>query len=190
MKGASLEGTKDEQLLRLLQEHMSRIEAAAKRVLGSNYTQAMDDLCQEVRLAIWRMLEKGGCINNWEAFIYHCAHKRALDLFKQTRRRMQHEISFDDRWSETDKSAREQLNGVPTDVDYPDEALLLLKEELAKLPSQIRLTVLLRKGDGYTRAEVARMLNCSLATVDYRLRQGLHRLRKRLKQRGLQHYLR
>jgi len=62
----------------------------------------------------------------------------------------------------------------------------LLEEELARLPPPIRLTVLLRKGEGYSRAEVARMLHCSEATVDYRLRQGLHRLRKRLKQLG--HY--
>jgi DNA-directed RNA polymerase specialized sigma24 family protein len=71
-------------------------------------------------------------------------------------------------------------------MDRFDQALMILEEELAKLPPPIRLTVLLRKGEEYSRAEVAQMLHCSEATVDYRLRAGLNRLRKRLKQCGLQ----
>lgn len=170
---------------RLIQEHLGYIEAAAKRVLGPNYASALDDLCQEVCIAIWRVLERGENIQQWKAFIYHCAHKRALDLFKQSRRRARREVSLGELTGDDEKTAEEQIPTVPAHGDHFNEALMLLDEELAKLPPEIRLTVLLRKGEEYSRAEVARMMSCSPATVDYRLRQGLHRLRKRLKQRGL-----
>jgi len=172
----------DAEIQRLVQEHMDRIEAATKRVLGQNYAQAMDEVIEEVYIAIWRVLEKGQQIEQWDAFIYHCAHKRALDLLKKTRRRAQHEVSFTDLGSEDGRAAEQYRTSMLTDVDQ--EVLRLLQEELAELPKPIRLTVVLRKGEGYSRAEVARMLRCSEATVDYRLRQGLNRLRKRLKQRG------
>lgn len=189
MNRGSSQRRADAEIQRRIQEHRDYIEAAAKRVLGPDYAQAMDDLCQEVCIAIWRVLEKGESIQHWKAFIYHCAHKRALDLLKQSRRRAQHEISLGELAGEDEQVTEPQLTTVPTQGNGLNQALMLLDEELAKLPPLIRLTVLLRKGEGYSRVEVARMLDCSPATVDYRLREGLLRLRKRLKQRGLQHYL-
>jgi RNA polymerase sigma-70 factor (ECF subfamily) len=172
----------DAEIQRLVQEHTGRIEAAARRVLGQNYAQSIDEVTGEVYIAIWRALEKGQQIERWDAFIYHCAHKRALDLLKKTRRRARHEVPFTDLTSEDERAAEHYSASTLTEVNR--EVLRLLQEELAELPKPIRLTVVLRKGEGYSRAEVARMLRCSEATVDYRLRQGLNRLRKRLKQRG------
>jgi len=189
MSGNSSQKQADAEIQRHIQEHMSYIEAAAKRVLGPNYAQALDDLCQEVCIAIWRVLERGERIQQWKAFIYHCAHKRALDLFRQSRRRARREVSLGELTDGDEQSAKPQFAAVPAYLDGLDQALTILDEELAKLPSPIRLTVVLRKGEGYSRAEVAQMLNCSPATVDYRLREGLQRLRKSLRQRGLQYYL-
>jgi len=186
MSGLHLENQTDAKIQRLVEKHIGQIEAAARRVLGPHYAQALDDLCQAVRIAIWQVLEKGQHIEQWEGFIYHCAHKRALDLLKQIRRRAQREVSLDELRGEGEQAVEERLAAVAANVDRLDQALMILEEELAKLPTPMRLTVLLRKGEGYSRAEVARMLHCSEATVDYRLRQGLHRLRKRLKRCGLQ----
>jgi RNA polymerase sigma factor (sigma-70 family) len=183
--GHSFIGKRDAEIRWLIQEHMAQIGAAAQRVLGPDYVQAMDDLSQQVCIAIWRTLEKGQTIEHWGGFIYHCAHKRALDLLKQSRRRARREISLDDLRGDHETPA-EELFMLTVQEDLFNEALTLLDEELAKLPTPIRLTVLLRIGEGYSRAEVAQMLRCSTATVDYRVRQGLSRLRKRLKQRGLQ----
>jgi RNA polymerase sigma factor (sigma-70 family) len=174
----------DAKIRRLVEENSGQIEAAAKRVLGSSYSQVIAELRQEVSINIWRMLEKGERIEHWDAFIYHCAHKRALDLLKKTRRRARHEVSLTDLKDEGEQAAEQRYMTRLTDVE--PEVLRLLEEALAELPKPIRLTVLLRKGEGYSRAEVARMLQCSEATVDYRLRQGLQRLRKRLKKQGVQ----
>lgn len=179
----------DAEIQRQIQEHMSYIEAAAKRVLGPAYTQVLDELCQEVSIAVWRVLEKDGGVQHWKAFIYHCAHKRALDLLRQARRKAQHEISLEELTDEDHEVAHDSLPTVLPPGEDLNQALTILDEELAKLPPLIRLTVVLRQGEGYSRAEVARMLRCSPATVDYRLREGLHRLRRRLRQRGLSHYL-
>lgn len=179
----------DAEIQRHIQEHISYIEAAAKRVLGPAYTQVLDELCQEVSIAIWRVLEKDGSVQHWKAFIYHCAHKRALDMLRHARRKARREVSLGELTDEDDEVAESQLALVSTPGDDLNQALTILDEELAKLPPLIRLTVVLRKGEGYSRAEVAQMLGCSPATVDYRLREGLHHLRRRLRQRGLQHYL-
>jgi RNA polymerase sigma factor (sigma-70 family) len=186
MGESSSENEVDAKIQRLVEEHLDRIEAAAKRVLQQHYAQAMDDLRQEVRIAIWRALETGQSIEHWGAFIYCCAYKRAVNLLKQTRRRARHEISLGDLTGEDERSAEEKLAIVPVELDGLSQALQRLDEELTKLPEPIRLTVFLRKGEGYSRAEVAQMLHCSEAAVDHRLRQGLNRLRKRLKQCGLQ----
>ncbi|MBI3950332.1 MAG: RNA polymerase sigma factor [Acidobacteria bacterium] len=170
------------EIQRLIQEHWRQIEVAAKRVLGQHYPQAMDELRQEVSISIWRMLERGDEIRQWEAFIYNCAHKRALDLLKQSRRRARREVSFSELSKEGEAVGEEQLAEFVTNFDLPTEGSTLVEQELAKLPSAVALTVLLRVAEGYSRAEVARILHCSTATVDYRLRRGLQQLRKRLKQ--------
>jgi len=59
MSGPSSEKRSDAEIRRLVEEHVGQIEAAAKRVLGPHYAQAIDDLRQAVRIAIWRALEKG-----------------------------------------------------------------------------------------------------------------------------------
>jgi RNA polymerase sigma factor (sigma-70 family) len=177
----------DVEIERLVEEHLGRIEAAAKRVLGNDYAQAMDHLRQEVCIAVWRSFEKGQAIGHWGGFIYHCAHKRALDLLKQSRRRARREISLDDLRGDNESPTDEQLT-VFIEGDSFNQSLPLLDEELSKLPNTVRLTVLLRIGEGYSRAEVAQILHCSTATVDYRVRQGLDRLRRRLEQRGVKRY--
>jgi RNA polymerase sigma factor (sigma-70 family) len=174
----------DEAIRRLVEEHLVQIEVAAKRVLGQDHTQAMDELRQEVRVAIWRVLETGETVQRWEAFIYCCAYRRAVNLLKQTRRRARHEVSLDELISKHGGMGEEKLNRAGMRTGGFNHALLLLNEELHQLPEPIRLTVLLRKGEGYSRADVAQMLHCSQATVDYRLRQGIDHLKKRFEQCG------
>ncbi len=169
------------EIRQLVQEHLSQIHAAARRVLGAHYTSFMDDLCQEVAIAVWQTLEKGEPIRTWKGFIYHCAHMRALDLLRQVRRRAQHEIPLTDLVDESEQTVEERLTNMMMGIDRLDEDLEALEEELARLPERNRMTVLLRLGEGYSRTEVARMLHCSEATVDYRLRQGVQQLRKRLR---------
>ena len=102
----------------LIDKHFDRIEAAAKRVLGPDYNNALDDLRQEVGIAIWRILERGQTVKQWEAFIYHCAHKRALDLLKQARRRRQHEILINDITGENPSAVLTPVT-VPRQGHYP-----------------------------------------------------------------------
>jgi RNA polymerase sigma factor (sigma-70 family) len=175
-----------DEIEQLLQEHWREIKSAAQRVLGPDSNQeALDEVRQAVRICIWRALQKGKRIHEWKAFIYDCAHKRALDRLKHIRRQAQHEIAFGTMRRDNDTPAEERVTTVPVDADCLDHVLMLLDEELARLPGKIQLTVLLRKAEGYTRAEVARVLNCSVSTVDHRLQQGLHRLRRNLLRRGV-----
>ncbi|MBI3949359.1 MAG: RNA polymerase sigma factor [Acidobacteria bacterium] len=168
----------------LVQQYSSQIVAAAKRVFGQVYDQVLDDLGQEVSINIWRVLQRGEPIQDWKAFVYHCAHKRALDLLKKRRRRARREVSFCELREEDEWESDQFSVHLVTEVEYRDAVFGLLEEELANLPSPIKMTLLLRLAEGYSRAEVAEMLHCSKATVDYRLREGLQRLRKRMRRHG------
>lgn len=169
------------EIRRIIDQHAGSVEAAAKRVLGSNYAQALDALLEEVRIAVWQSLKRGDRIDHWSGFIYDCAHKRALDLWRQDRRRSRFEVALSDLPREPGDAEQCKTLGAPVGFAVADDELRLLDAELAKLPESIRLVVFLRKAEGYSRKEVARMLRCSQPTVDYRLRVGIRRLKRALK---------
>lgn len=176
----------DTEIEHLIQQHADQIEAAAWRVLGFHCPQEMEELYQEVRIAIWHVLEKGEPINQWKAFIYHCAHKRSLDRLKQMRQRTRHETLFTELTSDQNGIVESISNDhCFQESGSSDIEVSIIDNELVRLPNPVRLTVLLRKGMDCTRTEVARMLKCSPATVDYRLRVGLRQLRKRLCQNDI-----
>lgn len=163
------------EIQRVMEAHASWIEAATKRVLGPSFGQHLDDIREEVRIAIWQVLNRRETINHWTGFIYDCAHKRALDRLKQLRRRSRIEVALNDLSSEPLGHLRAD------EYETTRERLSLVKKALSELPESIRLVIILRKAEGYSRREVADMLRCSQATVDYRLRIGLRRLRKALR---------
>ncbi|MGE3808124.1 MAG: sigma-70 family RNA polymerase sigma factor [Gemmataceae bacterium] len=61
----------------------------------------------------------------------------------------------------------------------------LLDEELGKLPEQCRLPVILCYLEGRTNAEAAQAMQCSVPTIERRLREGRELLRERLHRRGI-----
>jgi RNA polymerase sigma factor (sigma-70 family) len=73
----------------------------------------------------------------------------------------------------------------PLDELSAREALLLLDEELARLPEAYRLPLVLCALEGRTADEAARLLGCSPGSIRGRLGRGRARLHARLARRGL-----
>jgi RNA polymerase sigma factor (sigma-70 family) len=94
------------------------------------------------------------------------------------------------RLAETARRQRECRAARPQPVQGPttpsgNEAGPVLDEELLRLPDRYRAPLVLCYVEGHTRAAAARLLHCSLRTVDRRVREGVELLRSRLAARGV-----
>jgi RNA polymerase sigma factor (sigma-70 family) len=82
-------------------------------------------------------------------------------------------------------TAAGRLPGDPLDELTAREVLLILEEEVQRLPEVYRLPVLLCCLEGHTQDEAARLLGWTVGSLQGRLERGRARLQKRLVRRGV-----
>jgi RNA polymerase sigma factor (sigma-70 family) len=109
-------------------------------------------------------------VANW---LYGVAQQTAVRLRATVARRGRREV---------------QMNGLPEPAvaaARDEELLLLLDQELSRLPERFRALIVLCDLEGHTRKEVARQLGCPEGTVASGLARARELLGKRLARRGL-----
>jgi RNA polymerase sigma-70 factor (ECF subfamily) len=145
------------------------VYALAWKMLGD--PQAAQEVAQEVFEAIWRgaraFVSDRGNVRTW---ILAMAHHKTVDAMRRQRVRAAEPLS-------------ESHIG---DDDVGAQALrsvegAAVRAALATLSEAQRVAVVLAYYGGYTQQETAARLGIPLGTVKTRIRDGLHRLRDRLK---------
>jgi RNA polymerase sigma factor (sigma-70 family) len=111
------------------------------------------------------------------AWLFGAARRLALTMQRSNARRRQHE-------KKNDRASRAPAAN-PLDELSARELLLLLDEEMARLPECYRLPLILCGLEGRSQAEAARLLGWTVDSVRGRLERGRARLRSRLVRRGL-----
>ncbi len=152
-----------------LLEHTGWLEALARRLVG---VHEADDLVQETwAQAIRRPPSKGGWTRAWLARV---AVHLAIDRSRRSARRRAREARAAQRGTPPRK---------PEEVLEQAELQALLAAEVLRLPSSIRMVILLHFVEGSPPQQIAEQLNLSVGSVRKRIHRGLETLRKSLEQR-------
>ncbi len=145
------------------------VYSLAWKMLGD--AQAAQEVTQEVFEAIWRGARAfAPGRGNPRTWILAMAHHKSVDAMRRQRVRAAEPLS--------------ESHG--DDVDVVAQALRRVegaevRAALAGLSEPQRTVVVLAYYGGYTQQEIAERLGIPLGTVKTRIRDGLHRLRDRLK---------
>jgi len=158
----------------LVTRFQKKVYFLAYQVLG-NHLDA-DEVLQETFVRVYRKRKELSNVANFTSFVIRVASNYAIDLLRKRKGQA---------------TATEDLTDLPTSVQLdmsrrvrtPGEILndkRLLEEirrALNTLPPRQKLTAILHDVEGYSKPEIAEMLNCPEATV----RSNLHIARTKLK---------
>jgi RNA polymerase sigma factor (sigma-70 family) len=138
------------------------------------HRQDAEDCFQATFLVLCRKagsIGRSKLLANW---LFGVARRAALNARARRARRARHEVLC------------AQLPEVPAAAPIPwDDALSVLDEELARLPSKYRVPLLLCGLEGMTHAQAGKSLGWPVGTVAGRLSRGREMLRMRLLRRGV-----
>lgn len=158
----------------LVRLHQKKIYSVAFRLLG-NHLDA-DEVVQETLVRVYRRRKELRNVGSFTSFVLRIATNYAIDLL---RKRKGHGGVTDDPSRLPGEIQMELSRRVRTPSDEFDDRKLMkeITSAMEQLPPRQRLTAILHDIEGYTKGEIAVMLNCPEATV----RSNLHIARLKLK---------
>lgn len=154
----------------LVERHAALVAGVCARMLRQR--QDAEDAFQATFLVLARRasaLRKEGSLAGW----LHAVAVRVCLKERTAGRRRQRRVQ------EAAEVARTTNN-----AEHMRELSLVIDEELARLPAQVRQVVVLCDLEGRARSEVAELLSIPLGTVSSRLARGREQMRKRLARGG------
>jgi RNA polymerase sigma-70 factor (ECF subfamily) len=153
----------------LYDRHSRAAYSLAYRMMGER--QAAEDLVQEAFLKLWRAAggyrAERGNVRSWLLAI---VHNRAIDQIRSSasRRRMQEKVEASAPRFEASEAFAESWRNAQREQ---------VREALKSLPEEQLEVLELAYFDGYTRKEIAALLDLPLGTVKGRMRLGLKKMR-------------
>ncbi|MEW6049474.1 MAG: RNA polymerase sigma factor [Candidatus Zixiibacteriota bacterium] len=158
----------------LVRLHQRRIYSVAFRLLG-NHLDA-DEVVQETFVRVYGRRKELQHVASFTSFLMRIATNYAIDLLRKRKGRGS---VGDDPATLPGNVQMELSRRVRTPSDDFDDRVLMkeILQALDRLPPRQRLTAILHDIEGYTKTEIAGILNCPEATV----RSNLHIARTKLK---------
>ena len=158
----------------LVERFQKRVYYLAYQMLG-NHLDA-DEVVQESFVRIYNRRKDLAGVTNFPSFLTRIATNYSIDLL---RKRKGHSQMIDDSASLPGEVQVELSQKVRTpDVHFKNKVLMEeIRRALATLPPRQKITALLHDVEGYSKSEIAEILDCPEATV----RSNLHIARKKLK---------
>jgi len=176
-------------LERLLARYAGLVRSAARSHRADEAT--VDEILQEVRIRLWRAIERGEKADALPAsYVYRAAVSATLDLIRGRRRKR--EVPLEESRLEEPRLEEPRLDdagAIPaslgTDRTVDEEAAMeLLDQALAGMVATRRVAVRLHLA-GYHLREIAAMMDSSEARARNLVYRGLADLRTRLTSMGL-----
>ena len=153
----------------LYDRHSRAAYSLAYRMIGER--QAAEDLVQDAFLKLWRAagsyrVERGS-VRTW---LLSIVHNRAIDQLRSlaSRRRTQEKIEASAQRSQPSEAFAQSWRNLQSEQ---------VREALKTLPSEQSKVLELAYFSGYTRVEIAELLDLPLGTVKGRVRLGLKKVR-------------
>lgn len=161
----------------LVRLHQQMIHALTFRMTGS--VADCQDLAQETFIRAYQQLDSyhGGA--KFSTWLYRIAVNACIDWQRREARRGK----LHDSWGEEQpKDYVETAFGAPH-----DEASREVQAALMKLPEKQRAAIVLTVYSEHSHAEAAKILNCTEATISWRIFSARRRLKKLLTRKGVPH---
>ncbi|NNE42680.1 MAG: sigma-70 family RNA polymerase sigma factor [Gemmatimonadetes bacterium] len=164
---------------RLVERHEARIYNLALRLMGNS--QDAEEVLQDTFLQVFRNLGRFEERSRFSTWIYRIATNEALMRLRKAKRKR--EVFLEDTAGEDGEWRGEEIRDFARsaleDVENK-EMMEILEGLLAELPEDYRVVFTLRDIDGLSNAEVAEVLEISVAAVKSRLHRSRLYLRDRL----------
>jgi RNA polymerase sigma-70 factor, ECF subfamily len=164
----------------LLERHQGRVYHHALRLMGN--AEDAEEVLQDTFLKVFRHLDRFEERSRFSTWIYRIATNEALMRLRKARRAR--EVSLDERLERDggEWAGDEIRDFARTALDHAMDAEIraALEETLQELPPEYRVVFTMRDVDGLTNAEVAEVLDISVAAVKSRLHRSRMYLRNRL----------
>jgi len=164
----------------LVGRFQKRIYYLAYQMLG-NHLDA-DEVVQETFVRVYKRREELADVANFTSFLTRIATNYAIDIL---RKHKGHSRVLDDPGSMPGDIQTELSRSVSTPRDDFRNKVLMeeIRRALDTLPPRQKITALLHDVEGYTKAEIAGILDCPEATVRSNLHIARQKLKKILKRR-------
>jgi RNA polymerase sigma-70 factor (ECF subfamily) len=150
----------------LFESHRHKVYSIALRYTG-NSSEAMD-ISQDVFVKLFSHIGDFLGRSNFDTWLYRMVVNCCLDH----RRKFRRLVPLFDSLRQKDRLARDTERS---------QTSAQVQKAVAKLPSEMRLTVVLRYTEGLSYDEIAEVFGCSIGTVASRLNRAHKELAKRLK---------
>jgi len=158
----------------LVERFQKRVYYLAFQMLG-NHLDA-DEVVQESFVRIYGRRKELTNVTNFPSFLMRIATNYSIDLL---RKRKGHSQMVDDSTALPGEVQMELSRKVRTPDEHFKNKVLMeeIRQALSTLPPRQKITALLHDVEGYSKTEIAEILDCPEATV----RSNLHIARKKLK---------
>jgi len=150
-----------------------KLYSFALRVLQNK--EESEDVVQEVFVKLWKMKNEMDTIRNKEAFAMTMIRNLSIDRLKKKR-----VLSLDDDTNRYEGTS----DSDPLHEIQVNDAMIMIKKIVDKLPEQQRMIIQLRDIEGYTSEEVAEILDINQNT----LRVNLSRARQKIRENLVKNY--
>jgi len=149
---------------RLIGRYQQMVHGLTYRMTGD--AAESEDLAQEVFIAAWRQLASFRGCSSFSSWLYRIAANRCLNWRRGIARRK----AVHEQWR---ARAAEADSGCEADRDWIQDALL-------RLDPKLRAAIVLTFYEGMSHAQAAEVLDCSEATVSWRVFKARKQLRRLL----------
>ena len=158
----------------LVGRYQKKIYSVAFQVVG-NHLDA-DEVVQETFVRLYNRREELRAVQYFTSFVMRVATNYAIDLLRKRKGQDSLTTSTDDLPDGVQLDLASRVSTPERDL-RSQRILAEIMRALDRLPPRQKLTAILHDVEGYTKSEVAEMMNCPEATV----RSNLHIARTKLK---------
>jgi RNA polymerase sigma-70 factor (ECF subfamily) len=143
-----------------------------------NHTEA-DEVLQETFVRLVKNISRLRADANFSSFVFRIATNLCIDLIRKRQRKM---VNIEE--GEIEATGRYQLElsrSIPTpeQIHERKELLELINDAISQLPPKQQATIILHDIEGYSKEEIASIMECPQATV----RSNLHIARSKVKKK-------
>jgi RNA polymerase sigma-70 factor (ECF subfamily) len=170
----------DADFAKLVRMFRRRVYSVAFRLLG-NHLDA-DEVVQETFVRIHRKRGELRNIKYFSTFVMRVATNYSIDLIRRRKGQSSIEDGVVSLPGEIQLDLARQVT-TPSETFEYKQIMQEIRMALDKLPRKQRLTAILHDVEGYTKPEVARIMECPEATVRSNLHIARTKLKKLLKHR-------